>query len=67
MGDKVRKSYIRAVGDFAKSTGRSPDKANSDDLRAYHLHMTDTGLCASDLCNLKITDINSNRILIHVD
>ena len=67
MGDKVRKSYIRAIGDFAKFLGRSPDKTNSDDLRAYHLHMTDTGLRALDLCNLKISDINSNRILIHVD
>ena len=24
MGDKVRKSYIRAIGDFAKFLGRSP-------------------------------------------
>jgi len=140
MGDKAQKSHIRTIKDFAKFIGRSPDTASSDDLRAYQLHMTDTGvtpstfnmrivalrfffgitcgrddmkrfvqfkikpkklpmvfsvqevsdllmatpgpglkyraalrisygagLRASEVCNLKISDIDSNRMLFHVD
>lgn len=140
MGDKAQKSHIRAIKDFAGFLKRSPDKATSDDLRAYQLHMTDTGvtpstfntrivalrfffgqtcgredmkrfmqfktqpkklpivfsvqevsdilmarpgpglkyraalsisygagLRASEVCNLKVSDIDSDRMLIHVD
>ena len=44
MGDKAQKAHIRAVKDFALFLGRSPDTATPDDLRAYQLHMTDTGV-----------------------
>lgn len=44
MGDKAPKAHIRAVKDFALFLGRSPDTATPDDLRAYQLHMTDTGV-----------------------
>ena len=47
MGDKAQKSHIRAIKDFAKFLGRSPDAATSDDLRAYQLHLTDTGVTPS--------------------
>jgi integrase/recombinase XerD len=47
MGDKAQKSHIRAIKDFAKFLGRSPDTATSEDLRAYQLHMSDTGVTAS--------------------
>ncbi len=47
MGDKAQKSHIRAIKDFAKFLGRSPDAATPDDLRAYQLHMTDTGVTPS--------------------
>ena len=140
MGDKAQKAHIRAIKDFALFLGRSPDTATPDDLRAYQLHMTDTGvtpttynarimalrflfgktcgreemkkymqfrtqprklpavlsledvseilaaapgpglkyraalsisygagLRASEVCNLKISDIDSDRMLIHVD
>ena len=140
MGDKAQKAHIRAVKDFALFLRRSPDTATPDDLRAYQLHMTDTGvspttynarimalrflfaktcgraemknymqfrtqprklptvlsiedvsellaaapgpglkyraalsisygagLRASEVCNLKISDIDSDRMLIHVD
>lgn len=140
MGDKAQKAHIRAVKDFALFLGRSPDTATPADLRAYQLHMTDTGvspttfnarimalrflfgktcgreemkkymqfrtqprklptvlsiedvseilaaapgpglkyraalsisygagLRASEVCNLKISDIDSDRMLIHVD
>ena len=140
MGDKAQKAHIRAVKHFAGFLKRSPDTATPDDLRAYQLHMTDTGvtpptynarimalrflfgktcgredmkrymqfrtqprklptvlsleevsallaaapgpglkyraalsisygagLRASEVCNLKVADIDSDRMLIHVD
>ena len=41
MGEKAQKGQIRAIKDFAKFLGRSPDTATPEDLRAYQLHMTD--------------------------
>ena len=137
MGEKAQKSHIRAIKDFAAFLGRPPDTATPEDLRAYQLHMTDSGvtpstfnvalrfffsmtcgreemkrymqfrteprklpvvfsveevsdilmaapgpglkyraalsisygagLRASEVCNLKISDIDSDRMLIHVE
>ena len=47
MGDKAQKSHIRAIKDFATFLMRSPDTATPEELRAYQLHMTDTGVTAS--------------------
>lgn len=47
LGDKAQKAHIRAVRDFAAFLKRSPDTATPDDLRAYQLHMTNTGITAS--------------------
>ena len=47
MGDKAQKSHIRAIKDFAAFLGRSPDTATPEDLRAYQLHMSDTGVTPS--------------------
>jgi len=47
MGDKAQKSHIRAIKDFAAFLGRSPDTATPEDLRAYQLHMADTGVTPS--------------------
>ncbi|MBT8152384.1 phage integrase N-terminal SAM-like domain-containing protein, partial [Epibacterium ulvae] len=44
MGDKAQKAHIRSIKDFAGFLKRSPDTAAPDDLRAYQLHMTDTGV-----------------------
>ena len=44
IGEKGQKAHIRAVKDFASFVGRSPDTATSEELRAYQLHMTDTGV-----------------------
>ncbi len=44
MGDKSRKSHIRAIKDFAGFLKRSPDTATAEDLRAYQLHMTNAGV-----------------------
>ena len=43
MGEKAQKAHIRAVKDFAGFLKRSPDTATPEDLRAYQLHMTETG------------------------
>lgn len=47
MGEKAQKSHIRAIKDFAQFLGHSPDTATPEELRAYQLHMTDTGVTAS--------------------
>jgi integrase/recombinase XerD len=47
MGDKAQKAHIRAIKNFAAFLGRSPDTATPDDLQAYQLHMTDTGITPS--------------------
>lgn len=44
MGDKAQQAHIRAIKDFAKFLEHSPDTATSEELRAYQLHMTDTGV-----------------------
>ncbi len=44
MGDKAQQAHIRAIKDFAAFLGRSPDTATPEDLRAYQLHMTNTGI-----------------------
>lgn len=44
MGDKAQKAHIRAIKDFTRFLGRSPDTATPDDLRAYQLHMTEAGV-----------------------
>lgn len=47
MGDKSQKAHIRALKDFTTFLGRSPDTTTPDDLRAYQLHMADTGVTPS--------------------
>ena len=37
--EKVQKAYVRQVRTFAAFLGRSPDRATSDDLRRFQLHM----------------------------
>jgi site-specific recombinase XerD len=44
LGDKAQKAHIRAIKDFAAILGRSPDRATPEELRAYQLHMIDTGI-----------------------
>jgi integrase/recombinase XerD len=42
--ETTQKGHIRAVKNFAAFLGRSSDTATPDELRAYQLHMTDTGV-----------------------
>jgi site-specific recombinase XerD len=47
MSDKVQKSHIRAVKDFARFLERSSDTATPEELRANQLNITDTGVTVS--------------------
>jgi site-specific recombinase XerD len=44
LSPKTQGSYIRAVRQFAKHLGRSPDTATAEDLRGYQLHLVDHGM-----------------------
>ena len=39
LAPTTQASYIRAVRNFTAFLGRSPDKATSEDLRRYQLHL----------------------------
>lgn len=54
MGESAQKAYIRAIKDFAGYLGHAPDTATPEELRAYQLHMTDTGVSASTF-NVRIS------------
>jgi len=43
LSPKTQSAYIRAVRNFTKYLGRSPDTATVDELRNYQLHLVDTG------------------------
>lgn len=47
MGDKAQKAHIRVLKDFTTFLNRSPDTATPNDLRAYQLHLADTGVTPS--------------------
>jgi integrase/recombinase XerD len=40
----TQREYIRAVKRLAPFLGRSPDTATPDELRAFQLHLTETGV-----------------------
>jgi site-specific recombinase XerD len=43
FGEKTQKQYVRQIGDFTRFLGRSPDRAEGEDLRRYQLHLTSRG------------------------
>jgi integrase/recombinase XerD len=44
FSERTRTGYIRHVKAFALFLGRSPHRAEADDLRRYHLHLVASGL-----------------------
>ncbi|MEK0164632.1 site-specific integrase [Phaeobacter sp. A36a-5a] len=56
MGESAQKAHIRAMKDFAGYLGHAPDTATPEELRAYQLHMTDTGVSASTF-NVRISSL----------
>lgn len=57
FGEKTQSQYLRAVHQFAKHLGRSPDTASVEELRNYQLHLVDNGVSPASLnsaiCGLK--------------
>ena len=43
LNPKTQTGYIRAVRNFTRYLGRSPDTATVEDLRNYQLHLVDAG------------------------
>ena len=41
---KTQSSYIRAVRNFTVFLGRSPDRASTEDMRRYQLHLASSGV-----------------------
>ncbi|SPK75815.1 Integrase (modular protein) (plasmid) [Cupriavidus taiwanensis] len=56
LADKTQTHYIRAVRQFTVFLGRSPDTANTEDLRRYQLHLVDHGISPVSL-NAAITGL----------
>ena len=47
LQSRTQTMYLRAMRDLTRVLGHSPDTATPDDLRAYQLHMADTGVTPS--------------------
>ena len=56
LNAKTQAAYIRAVKNFTRFFGRSPDLAEPEDLRSYQLHMVDQGVSSGKL-NATITGL----------
>ena len=56
LSPKTQKAYIRAVVNFTRFLGRSPDTAEAEDLRRYQLHMVESGVTRTTL-NATITGL----------
>jgi integrase/recombinase XerD len=54
LADKTQSTYIRAVANFTRFLGRSPDTATAQDLRRYQLHLVEAGT-SSIMLNATIT------------
>ena len=49
FGEKTQLDYVRAVRNFTKYLGRSPDTATVEELRNYQLHLVDHGISPASL------------------
>jgi len=54
LASKTQQSYIRAVKNFTRYLGRSPDTADGEDLRLYQLQLVESGVSNGTL-NATIT------------
>jgi site-specific recombinase XerD len=46
---KTQTAYIRAVANFTRFLGRSPDTAAAEDLRSYQLYLVEQGVSSTTL------------------
>src|SRR6202521_1641718 len=49
MSPNTQKAYIRAVKNFSRHFGKSPDKLSFEDVREYQLHLVSRGLQAATI------------------
>ena len=49
LSPKTQAGYVRAVKNFTRFLGRSPDTATAEDLRRYQLHLVDSGVARPSL------------------
>lgn len=49
LHSKTQAAYIRAVKNFTRFYGRTPDKATAEDLRRFQLHMASSGVSATTI------------------
>ncbi len=56
LNPKTQAGYLRAVKNFTRFFGRSPDLASAEDLRGFQLHMVEQGVCSTTL-NATITGL----------
>ena len=54
LSPQTQAAYVRAVANFTRFLGRSPDTATAEDLRCYQLHLVETGT-SSIMLNATIT------------
>ena len=56
LSPKTQTAYIRAVKNFTRFLGRSPDTASAEELRQYQLHLVEQGVCSGNL-NATVTGL----------
>ncbi len=56
LAEKTQSHYIRAVKNFTRFFGRSPDQADAEDLRKFQLHMVSIGVSRTTI-NATITGL----------
>ncbi|MDT8321845.1 MAG: site-specific integrase [Xanthomonadales bacterium] len=49
LAPKTQKTYLRAVQNFTRFFGQSPDAATAEDLRRYQLHLVQQGTSSGTL------------------
>jgi len=49
LSPQTQGAYIRAVKNFTRYLGQSPDAASAEDLRRYQLHLVDQGISSGNL------------------
>ena len=49
IGQKTKDDYIRAVKNFTRFFGTSPDRASFEDLRRYQLHLRNQSVGAATI------------------
>ena len=49
LSPKTQTTHLRAVIDFTRFLGQSPDTATAEDLRGYQLHLVEEGIASGNL------------------